>query len=403
MNPGRSRLQRITSARASLGIAYVLTATFVGLVRQSLLMCRARRCCLVRSAVASLLAAVAWFVSPLALAQPGAAAGSGAETEESTETAEARAQRSFDRGLELQRLGQLEAACELFEASTELAPLPHAWLQWGNCRERRDAVGALHSFEAALAAAARVEVAVEREAYEAAARQRIEPLLRRVPTITFRPSSTPGASVVIAPASASSGVAVTVFDQPQRFNPGSYGVRVSAPGRALYLTNVDLAVGQHLELVLPALEEIPSVGSPPVPPRGRASSGSGAGARPAGDEAEALRFGPLPVALASGGAALLLTSVVTGLRSSSAREELERECEGPSAVTGLRPCRESLAGTKRRMEDYALATDVLWVTGALLAGVGVTLFVLDQSEPEAAWLGAGCSADRCGLSARGRF
>ena len=365
----------------------------------------ARPCCAVRVAFFGFLVALFASVSPPALAQQGVVAGSVAETSEGAETAEARAEVLFESGLAHQRLGELDAACERFEASAGVAPLPHALLQVGNCRERLDPVGALTSFEAALAAAARVEGSVQREAYEAAARQRIERLSRQLPTITFRPSSTPGANVVIAAASASdeAGEVVTHFNQPQRFNPGSYRVRVSAPGQAGYLTHVDLEVGQRIDLSLPVLEPLPDAGSPSASPRVGAASSLGSGERPLGEDAEALQFNPLPVALASSGGALVLTSLVTGLISSNARDELERDCQGRSAVTGLRTCRGSLASTKRRMEDYAFATDVLWVTGALLVGVGATLFVLDQSEPEAARLEAACSADGCALSARGRF
>src|SRR5262245_60543337 len=70
--------------------------------------------------------------------------------------AAARAESLFESGLELQRLGQLEQACQRFESSAELAPSPHALLQVGNCREPQDPVGALASFEAALAAAGKV-------------------------------------------------------------------------------------------------------------------------------------------------------------------------------------------------------------------------------------------------------
>jgi hypothetical protein len=89
----------------------------------------------------------------------------------------------FDAGLASKERGDTRAACNLFEQSVDVAPSPHGWLQVGTCRERLDPAGALDAFEAALAAAAPVPDVARRKAYENAARERIAPLERRVPTV----------------------------------------------------------------------------------------------------------------------------------------------------------------------------------------------------------------------------
>ena len=51
----------------------------------------------------------------------------------------------------------------------------------------------------------------------------------------------------------------------------------------------------------------------------------------------------------------------------------------------------------------AVTTDVLWISGALFVGAGVTLFVLDQRAAESVAVQAGCFDAGCGLQANGSF
>jgi len=192
---------------------------------------------------------------------------------------------------------------------------------------------------------------------------------------------------------------VTRFGEPQRLNPGKYRVTASAPGTDPYVLELDLKPEQRLELDIPALAPLASDAAGPQ----RQASKITEPARLASEPSGGLRFGSGPVVLASTGGVLILTSLVTGRISSSARNELEQECARPDELTGLRVCNASLADTKSRVEDYALATDVLWITGSVLAGVGITWFLLDQKGPESPALGAGCSGTGCGLSMTGSF
>jgi hypothetical protein len=178
----------------------------------------------------------------------------------------------------------------------------------------------------------------------------------------------------------------------------------------VYAADVEVRAGQSLELQIPVLASLPSkLESSSVTAAGVLSMPSGpplpepAPPPAPSDGTSAARIGPLPLALVAGGVGLVVTSIVTGQVSAAARRELEHECGPYDAELGHRPCPPSSASTKSRMDDYALATDVLWITGAVVAGVGITLFVLDQNTPEPVEFEAGCFSLGCGLSAAGSF
>jgi hypothetical protein len=212
------------------------------------------------------------------------------------------------------------------------------------------------------------------------------------------------------------GVPVTEFDQPLAFNPGQYRVRAWAAGRFSYVVDLELGAGQQHVVALPALEPLPASGgaraaalAPPLPAAAGSISGGGDGvpfapdpvAPPAAREAQRSSR-TLPIVLVGSGGALVALGVVSGQLSSSARAELRRECAAPDA-NGRRRCGSDQADDKRRLERYALAADVLWISGALLAGTGITLFVLERDAGQATEVAAGCFASGCGLSAAGSF
>jgi hypothetical protein len=148
-----------------------------------------------------------------------------------------------------------------------------------------------------------------------------------------------------------------------------------------------------MEIALPPLEDLASVAPPlpPVPPR------------PGTDGAPPSEFNVLPWALMGGGAVLVASSLIPGLMANGKAGELKDAC--PTKVD----CDPALKSKRDSADTLALVSDVLWIAGALTAGVGVTLFVIDQqSEAESAQaldmsLRAGCFGAGCGLSAQGRF
>jgi hypothetical protein len=331
------------------------------------------------------------------------------------------AQALFDAGLASKERGDAREACNLFQQSVDVSPSPHGWLQVGSCRERSDPAGALDSFEAALAAAARVPEGTRRKAYESAARERIDQLERRVPTVVFRASPTPAVAVDVTAAGREVGTPVDRYGEPLRFNPGQYRVRAWAAGSYSYLLDLELIEGERRVIALPRLEPLPNGPMTPAPlradrrsaPPARAAAGASAAgvatapyapenvAPPEADAGSGVRFGVLPVTLFGSGLALVAAGIVSGQVSSAARDDLVEQCR--VVAPDQRQCPSSLAGTKDRMETYALAADVLWISGALLAGAGLTVFALDQGRHEATHVAAGCFAGGCGVSAAGWF
>ena len=203
------------------------------------------------------------------------------------------------------------------------------------------------------------------------------------------------------------------YDEPLRFNPGRYQVRAWAPGFSSYTLELDLLEGDRRVVTLPALLSAPGAAAPALDPNGSASLAPDVGApsthaggpirSSSRDDASGPVINTLPVVLAGGGLALVVSGLVVGGFSSSERRQLERECAAPDAATGQRRCSSDLASTRDRMASFALASDVLWVSGALVAATGVGLFILDQRRDDTPRVSAGCGPAYCGVSAMGRF
>jgi hypothetical protein len=317
----------------------------------------------------------------LSLLAPGVALAQAGPSESAT----ARADAAFDEGRELFEQGRFKEACEKFELSMQLDPSPGTLLNLGNCYEPQgDLLKALGVFERALAEAQKAGDRKKRAAWSDAARERIASLSKRIPELTIE-AAEPGIAVQL------DGKPYATLGQPQRQNPGRHHVEVSAPGKRTFTTSFELLDGQPLTLRLPPLEAIEATPDPIAPAPALASP-------PAQDLDSERRFGIWPWIAGGTGAALLGTSLVTGLMASSKAAQLEDEC--PEMVC----TDESLESVRDSAMTLGITTDILWITGALAVATGVTLFVLDygKAEPGAA-LEAGCFGGGCGFAASGRF
>jgi hypothetical protein len=184
-----------------------------------------------------------------------------------------------------------------------------------------------------------------------------------------------------------------------RVNPGPHVLEASAPDKRPYKQELQVTLGQRLDVTIPALE--PLTPTAPVEPAPAVMSEPPPAA--AGQVGQS-QFGVLPWILGGGGAVLLGTSLVTGLLATSKAGQLEDECTG-EAPDGRPQCPSSLRDVKDSAESLALVTDVLWITGALAAGAGITLFVLDDggASESGTTVQTGCFGGGCGLLAQGRF
>jgi hypothetical protein len=183
-------------------------------------------------------------------------------------------------------------------------------------------------------------------------------------------------------------------------NPGRHRIDASADQKLPFVQEITLAASQKVDVTLPALDDLPSGASSAPPPYSPPPADV-----PSGSEelSTGPRFGIWPYALMGGGGAVFVTGMVTGLIANSKANELEDQCTDTNA-DGQRICDPSLRDTKDSAENLATVTDVLWISGLVVAGVGVTLFILDsQAESPAPALEAGCFAGGCGLRAFGQF
>lgn len=296
----------------------------------------------------------------------------------------ARADAAFEEGRELFEQGRFREACEKFELSMQLDPSPGTLLNLGNCYEPQgDLVRALAIFEQAFSDAQRWDDPRRKELWTDASRERIANLSRRVPQLTVR-NVPPEAEVAI------DGKALARKSGASRINPGRHRLEVRAPGKQTHTHEFEIASGQRVAINVPEL--VADAALPPPPPVARASEPA------APSDPSASTYGPWPYVLGGTGAALLGTSLITGLMANSKASKLDRECSEDDV------CDRSLEGTKDSAQSLALATDVLWISGLIIAGAGVTLFVLDANDGEtAASVQAGCFGMGCGMLATGRF
>jgi hypothetical protein len=286
---------------------------------------------------------------------------------------------AFQQGRALLESGRYREACDQFELSQRLDPSPGTLLNLGSCRELEgDLVQALAAFEQALDGAREARDRRRQELWGGAARERIASLTPRVPRVSLR-HVPEGARVSIDQRP------VTGTEGPLRTNPGLHSLAVNAPGMRTFALPFEIAHGQQLAIDIPPLE--PESAAP-------RSGALRSGASPSRERPP--RYSVWPYVLGGAGAVLLGTSLVTGLGASAQRDELERACTGDVCDPSLKPMRD-------RADRLAALTDVFWITGAIAAGVGVTLFVLDLDRPGAPALDAGCFDAACGLRARGSF
>jgi hypothetical protein len=315
------------------------------------------------------------------------------------------ADRSFSRGRALFERGRLKEAAREFEASWRFDPSPGTLLNLAACHEALGELSlALGAFERAASDARRAPDPKRRRLWLDAARQSIEDLRKRVPILVLR-GVEPGSSLtldgsVLETRSAERGS--TAFEVSRRVNPGQHVLRVSAPGKHPVVRAFAVEEGARSTLVLPSLE--PYVGSPAAPAEpalDTAAAPSSLGSEPSTGST----IGPWPLVLGGTGGALLVSSAVTGWLATSKSNELRRSCPGDEC-----PESRALEATRDSGRNLARATDLLLITGALCAGVGVTLFVLESREGDVGArqgattaLRAGCFGEQCGVLASGRF
>ena len=181
-------------------------------------------------------------------------------------------------------------------------------------------------------------------------------------------------------------------DGQLRLDPGERELTVSAEGYQRESRRIVVEGGARgrLSFQLHAEGE-PSASSPAGPPGPVASEPAPA------DDGGGIPTGALIVG--SVGLALLAGSAVTGSLALSAKGELEDACG-----TRMTSCDEKHESTADKTKTLALATDVLWISGAAAVSSAIVWALLAGDDGEAeSGVSAGLGRDGLRVQLRGRF
>jgi hypothetical protein len=285
------------------------------------------------------------FLAPvlLALALSGPRA---ALADEAADLSAARA--AFMEGTTFARSKRWVDACDRYALSLKLHPAALTLYSLGVAqREAGRLVAARSTFEAFLAE----PVTPKTQAYTAPARAAIAELGTRIASL----------AVVLAPAGAGVtsmsldgvGLLPGTFTERRAMDPGTHEVVAQAPGRLDGHGRVTLVEGGSATLTVTLLPLPASVAGPPRGPADRLA-------------APAAPWPPaLPFALFGVGGAALAGGVALGL-------------------VGLSDARGAPSGTSPEANDArakGLAGDVLAASGIAVVGVGLVLFLVQQTRP----------------------
>jgi tetratricopeptide (TPR) repeat protein len=307
---------------------------------------------------------------------------SGQPAKNATQAQEADA--AFAEGRDLFEQGRFKEACEKFELSLSLDPSPGTLLNLGNCYEPQgDLVRALATFERALDGAQHAADPKRKKIWSEAASERIATLTPRVPVVKLEGVEA-GSSLTL------DGQALQQEDATVRVNPGEHLLIESADGKLPFEKSFSVDEGEKLALSLPLLASKPVLEAPPT-------AAPVLAAQPIETKRSGSDFGPWPWITTGTGVGLVTIGMLTGLAAAAKAKQLKQQCDG-------KQCDPSLKGLHDKAVVLARATDALWLTGTVLVGVGVTLFIVEGGKGSSnAALQAGCFDTGCGLAAHGSF
>ncbi|HVW29836.1 MAG TPA: tetratricopeptide repeat protein [Polyangiaceae bacterium] len=327
-----------------------------------------------RSASVALVAAAA-----LTLACPARASGDD----------RAAAEALFNKGREAAKRGDLDAACAAFEESTRLDPAPGTMFNLGDCEEKRhhDAV-AWQWFQETLTKLS------NSDKRRSVVRSRISALEARLPTLTIRlaPGS-PADTVVARDGSelheASLGVALPI-------DAGTHRVVVSASGHQSRTEDVELAQGDHKELVVaPGPETAPAPA--PVPTPAIAPPPAAPVTPPQPTPAPASASHPdtrmLGYVIGGAGAASVITALILGGVALGEKSTVEDHCDKSTRLCDS----QSAVDAASTGSTLATASTVTFIVGAAALGVG-TYFILTSGKAGETSVKASAGLDHARLS-----
>jgi hypothetical protein len=272
----------------------------------------------------------------------------------------AQAEGLFAEGRAALKRGETALACEKFRKSNEIDSARGTRLNLALCEEELGKLAtALRLFRSLSTA---FDFNDERHALVA---KHLQALESRVSRVRFRVGNQTPQALSVKEAGVE--VATEAPTEPLLVDPGAHVFDVTATGVPPQRHVVRLREGelQVLDLGLvvptPARSAVPSVPSPaPVTPSAKTSRSKSS-------------FRTLGILTLGVGGGALAVGAITGLGAMGAERSMDAECDRDGCST---------AGMEaaRRGDTLATASTVAFVTGLALAGVGVTLIVLDADR-----------------------
>ncbi|MCU0683472.1 MAG: hypothetical protein MUF34_14730 [Polyangiaceae bacterium] len=283
---------------------------------------------------------------------------------------EAAAEALFRSGKQLMGERKFAEACPKLSESFRLDPATGTQLALALCYEQWGKLASAWSTYTTAADRSKQEGRADRERAARARAAALEPKLSRL-TINVDQASLSLSGLTVSRNGV--GVGSASFGVPLPVDPEEITVEASAPGRQPWSTKV--AVGPNAEqkvVTVPPLEETKSASSVPAPAAAPASAP--AETQAAGSSGlSTMRLG----AYAAGGAGIIALGLggFFGLRAISKNGDSEdKGCDG------------SLCSTEegKKLRDDAVSAGnvatIATIAGVVLAGTGVTLFVLDLKK-----------------------
>jgi hypothetical protein len=320
---------------------------------------------------AALLAAA--FHIPTAKAQePETAPAVTPESEEAT--------RLFAEGKQLYDQGEVEAACQKFEASLARKPAIGTRFHLANCFER---IGRTASARALFLEVAEQTRALRQTEREQLARDRavsLETQLTRL--IIDKHAAEPGLTLQfgdkLPPKEA--------WHRPIELDPGEYEVAASAPGKQPWATKLRVRAGEAgtIRLEIPALKDRPAAVAPVT-----ASAEQAPTPTPAAEARPNPTRRSVSLVLAGTGALALLTGAAMGAQSVANHRDAKSSCPpGGECTPGERALRTQMADNASRARNFAFIG--VGVGASALIGAGYLYFTdpARQEQPRMARLRA---------------
>jgi tetratricopeptide (TPR) repeat protein len=289
------------------------------------------------------------------------------------------AQALFDEARGLLKAGEVEAACNKFEASQRMNPSPGTLLNLASCHETLGRLATAWSEYREALALARADRRADRMAY---AQARIVALEPRLPRLAVELS--PEAEAIAGLEVSRNGLVLdpAAFGVPLPVDPGRHVVEARAPGFLPFRAEVEaqeaVAVAVRVERLAaePPPRPVDGVRAEPTPPLHPPSP-------PAIEAATFRTMGWISLAMGGAAAAVALGTTIYAVREDARASELGcggRTCPTDDALQHADDARMA-----------AVASVVLLPVSVALVGAGVVLVVLpgDAGERRAAifWRG----------------